>query len=154
LALAGCGEAPPSEETANGHPPSSTDSGSLASPTRDATDGASMLPGPSEEDSQHPAEPVDETTTEAGAGHHPATGGRAPIVPHCDSPLTFADPGVEHAVRSAIQKPNGPLSAADVAQLSNLNLDSTFPNPASVPVSIGGVECLSHLTGFNVEHNL
>jgi hypothetical protein len=76
----------------------------------------------------------------------------------CADPLTFADPGVEAAVRGAIGVPSGPIHPADVAGLTDLGMPPppgtpTDPPPGYVgPVtSLAGVECLWNLRTINFE---
>ncbi len=79
----------------------------------------------------------------------------------CADPLTFADPDVENFVRQAIGAPSGPIHAADVTGIIDLNL--LFANspaydasPANIDyvspprldnvvTSLGGVECIPSL---------
>ena len=50
----------------------------------------------------------------------------------CADPLTFADPDVETVVRQGIGLPSGPIHAADVAGLTDLDFESVFPNAGFV----------------------
>lgn len=119
-----------------------------------------------------------------GTGGSPATGGSrstggstvdamgAGGSGGCAGPLTFADPDVETFVRSAISLPAGPISAADVARLTDLNLvfaavpapcpAVNSPDPFCIDyvsppsadgwiTSLGGVECLTAVESLTVD---
>jgi Leucine-rich repeat (LRR) protein len=153
--LAGCGgpSEPNGAATSTSDPTPSVDNG-LA--RHDAPSGADSAAVPLEVggDAAQVIEKdnVVEPGPESDDGLDAAVERRAPIVPRCDGPLMFADLAVEKAVRRTIQKPSGAILSADVAQLSSLYLDSTSPDPPP-SVSLAGLECLSRLTSFNVEHH-
>jgi internalin A len=78
----------------------------------------------------------------ASQGGEPGAGGAgAPSAPDCD-PVRFEDAELESAVRAALGKPNGELSAADVAGLTELTTQSIE--------SLSGIECLQNLSALDI----
>lgn len=70
-----------------------------------------------------------------------------PIVHDCGaSELTFDQPYVEAQVRAAIGLPTGPITNADVSELTELTLTTQY-------LELGGIECLVALTSLNLQDN-
>jgi hypothetical protein len=107
----------------------------------------------------------------AGPRNAGGTGGNASNLgdagkTECPDPLTFADPDVELAVRQSIGVPSGPIHAADVAGLTDLDLDlpnspayvtpPTFidyvdpPKLDGLVTSLVGVECIPSLLSLEL----
>jgi Leucine-rich repeat (LRR) protein len=84
---------------------------------------------------------VDEPDTGAGGGADTDPAACA------DSPLEFADPGLEQAVREMIEKPDGDLYADDVAGLTEL-----YANNAEIS-NLRGIECLPSLQVLDLSWN-
>ena len=61
--------------------------------------------------------------------------------------LSISDPGLDAAIRDALRKPNGPLSAQDLLSLTNL--DASSRNISSV----AGLEAAGNLVTLNLEDN-
>jgi Leucine-rich repeat (LRR) protein len=93
-----------------------------------------------------PTEPVAGAPTEPVGGATSLAG--AASVGACDSELFFNDSFFESAVRSAINLPDGPIMAADVAGLTDFKLPSLDGT-----VDIGGIECLTALTSIDFSDN-
>src|SRR4029077_2506660 len=62
--------------------------------------------------------------------------------------VTIPDPGLDAAVRAALQKPNGPLTAQDLLGLTNLTARSKNIQ------NLQGLEAAHHLRDLDLESNL
>jgi hypothetical protein len=90
--------------------------------------------------------------------------------PACAGPLTFADPDVEQEVRRDIQIPSGPIHAADVADLTDLNFAPPYrpeyrspptdidyvgpPRSDGLVTSLAGVDCIPSLRSLALDSYL
>jgi hypothetical protein len=105
------------------------------------TDSVGGGPGEAGQPAQGGTAPQGGTPAAGGAGEG---GAGVPNLPQCEGVLKF-DPYVEQEVRSAIAKPEGDITSADVATLTELEVPFADTN-----VDLSGLECLTSLTSLKL----
>jgi internalin A len=103
-----------------------------------AAAGACRTPPTASPDQTQPLADADDDDDEAATS--PTTGPSA-----CAEPLAFPNPELERWMRSAIGKPEGPISRADVAGVETLQL------MVENDVALDGIECVPALRVLTIE---